>query len=164
MIGAVTSAGQETDRALLRAAIAVSVRAVANGNHPFGAVLADPAGTIVREAENTVVTGRDVTGHAETNLVRLTGDLTPEQLRDHTLYTSCEPCAMCSGAIYWSGIGRVVYALSEAELLVLAGANPENPTLALPCRTVFAAGQRPIIVVGPLLADEARVPHQTFWR
>ena len=151
------------DESLLRAAIAVSVRAVAHGNHPFGAVLADPAGTIVLEAENTVVTGRDVTGHAETNLVRLTGHLSPEQLRGHTLYTSCEPCAMCSGAIYWSGIGRVVYALGEPELLAITGANPANPTLDLPCRTIFAGGRRPTEVVGPLLAGEARVPHETFW-
>ena len=67
------------DLAQLRAAIAVSKRAVANGNHPFGAVLADPAGTIVLEAENTVLTGNDVTGHAETNLVRLASGRSPEE-------------------------------------------------------------------------------------
>jgi len=151
------------DLAHLRAAIAVSRRAVANGNHPFGAVLADPAGVLVLEAENTVVTGHDVTGHAETNLVRLASGRSPEELSGSTLYTSCEPCAMCSGAIYWAGIGRVVYGLAETDLLAITGANPENPTLALPCRTVFAAGQRPTTVVGPLLADEAIEPHRTFW-
>ena len=151
------------DLAQLRAAIAVSKRAVANGNHPFGAVLADPAGTIVLEAENTVLTGHDVTGHAETNLVRLASGRSPEELGGSTLYTSCEPCAMCSGAIYWAGIGRVVYGLAETELLAITGANPENPTLALPCRTVFAAGQRRTTVIGPLLADEAIEPHRTFW-
>lgn len=145
----------------LRAAIALSVSAVAHGNHPFGAVLADPAGVLVLEAENTVVTGRDVTGHAETNLVRLAGPL--GDLSGHTLYTSCEPCAMCSGAVYWAGIGRVVFALAETDLLAITGANPANPTMSLPCRTVFAAGGRPTTVVGPLLADEARVPHRTFW-
>jgi len=151
------------DLAHLRAAIAVSRRAVANGNHPFGAVLADPAGVIVLEAENTVVTGRDVTGHAETNLVRLASARSLSELRGSTLYTSCEPCAMCSGAIYWAGIGRVVFGLDETGLLALTAANPENPTLALPCRTVFAAGQRPTTVIGPLLADEAIEPHRTFW-
>jgi tRNA(Arg) A34 adenosine deaminase TadA len=145
----------------LRAAIALSESAVAHGNHPFGAVLADPAGLIVLEAENTVVTGRDVTGHAETNLVRLAGAL--GDLRGYTLYTSCEPCAMCSGAIYWAGIGRVVFALAETDLLAITSANPANPTMSLPCRTVFAAGQRPTTVVGPLLADEARAGHRTFW-
>jgi tRNA(Arg) A34 adenosine deaminase TadA len=153
----------DADVAHLRTAIAVSNRAVANGNHPFGAVLVDPAGTVVLEAENTVVTGRDVTGHAETNLVRLAGGLSRDELRGHTLYTSCEPCAMCSGAIYWAGIGRVVYGLAETDLLAITGSHPDNPTLSLPCRTVFAAGQRPTTVIGPLLADEASEPHRTFW-
>jgi tRNA(Arg) A34 adenosine deaminase TadA len=147
----------------LRRAIAVSKRAVEHGNHPFGAVLVDPAGVVVLEAENTVVTGRDVTGHAETNLVRMTGHLGLAELAACTLVTSCEPCAMCSGAIYWAGIGRVVYGLGEPDLLAITGANPANPTLAVPCRTVFAGGRRPITVAGPLLADEAREPHLTFW-
>ena len=158
-----TTTAHDADVAHLRAAIAVSRRAVANGNHPFGAVLVDAEGAAVLEAENTVTTGRDVTGHAETNLVRLAGGLSRAELRGHTLYTSCEPCAMCSGAIYWAGIGRVVYGLAETDLLAITGSHPENPTLALPCRTVFAAGRLPTEVVGPLLADEAREPHLTFW-
>jgi tRNA(Arg) A34 adenosine deaminase TadA len=153
----------DADLVHLRRAIAVSVAAVAHGNHPFGAVLVDSDGVLVLEAENTVVTGLDVTGHAETNLVRLTAGRAPEQLSGCTLYTSCEPCAMCSGAIYWAGIGRVVYGLAETDLLVIAGANPGNPTMSLPCRTVFAAGQRPTVVIGPLLADEAAAPHRDFW-
>ena len=71
---------------------------------------------------------------------------------------------MCAGAIYWSGIGRVVYALSEERLLQLTGNHPENPTLSLPCREVFARGQRVIEVVGPMLEDEAVAPHKEFWR
>ena len=153
-----------TDLEHMRAAIALSESAVAHGNHPFGALLVDAAGAVVREAENTVVTGRDVTGHAETNLVRMTGGLSLAELRSSTLFTSCEPCAMCSGAIYWAGIGRVVFGLAESELLTLTGANRENPTLSLPCRTIFAAGQRTVTVDGPLLADEARRPHLTFWQ
>ena len=88
----------------------------------------------------------------------------PVQLRDATLYSSAEPCAMCAGAIYWSGISRVVYALSEERLLSLTGNHPENPTLSLPCREVFARGQREIEVAGPMLEDEAAVPHEDFWR
>ena len=76
------------------------------------------------------------------------------------MYTSAEPCAMCAGAVYWVGIGRVVYGLSEARLKQMTGAHPENPTLSLPCRTVFAAGQRPVEVVGPLLEDEAAAQHE----
>jgi tRNA(Arg) A34 adenosine deaminase TadA len=70
---------------------------------------------------------------------------------------------MCSGAIYWTGIGRVVYALSEAALLELTGDHSENPTFSLPCREVFARGQRHIDVIGPLLEDEAVMPHRGFW-
>jgi len=71
---------------------------------------------------------------------------------------------MCAGGIYWSGIGRVVYALSEQRLLALTGNHPENPTLSLPCREVFARGQRPTEVIGPLREDEARLAHAGFWK
>jgi tRNA(Arg) A34 adenosine deaminase TadA len=148
----------------LRRAIRVASDARAHGNHPFGAVLVAPDGSVVLEAENTVTTESDVTNHAETNLVRAASRSIPqEQLRDHTLVTSCEPCAMCAGAIYWSGIGTVVYGLSESGLLALTGNHPDNPTLSHPCRLVFADGSREIAVVGPLLEDEAAVPHQGFW-
>jgi tRNA(Arg) A34 adenosine deaminase TadA len=80
-----------------------------------------------------------------------------------TLYTSAEPCAMCAGAIYWSGIGRVVYGLSETRLLAITGSHAENPTLSLPCREVFARGQRAIEVTGPVLEDEAAAIHTGFW-
>lgn len=153
-----------TDENLLRRAITVSERAVAHGNHPFGALLIDAAGEVVLEAENTVTTESDVTGHAETNLVRLASKAySLEQLRGATLYTSCEPCAMCTGAIYWAGIGRLVYALSEEDLLPLTGDHPDNPTLDLPCREVLARGQRAVDVAGPALAEEARRPHVGFW-
>ena len=85
-------------------------------------------------------------------------------MRNATLYSSVEPCAMCAGAIYWWGISSVVCALSEERLLSLTGKHPENPTLSLPCREVFASGQRKIDVVGPLLEDEATAPHKDFWR
>ena len=152
------------DLTLVRRAIAISAEAVVHGNHPFGAVLVGPAGEVLLEAENTVTTTGDVTGHAETNLVRLAVVArTPDELREATLVTSCEPCAMCAGAIYWAGIGAVVYGLSESGLLALTGDNPDNPTLHLPCRDVFAAGQRTIVVAGPFLEEEAAVPHRGFW-
>lgn len=139
-------------------------RARAGGDHPFGALLADTDGTVVLEAGNTVVTSRDVTGHAETNLVSAaTRRFSRQELSSLTLVTSCEPCAMCSGAIYWSGIGAVVYGLSERGLLALTGDDPENPTLDLPCRTVLGAGQRPIAVTGPMLEAEAAASHTGFW-
>ena len=70
---------------------------------------------------------------------------------------------MCAAGIYWTGIGRVVYGLSEARLLELTGNHPENPTLSLPCREVFARGQRHIEVIGPALEEEAAAAHAGFW-
>lgn len=149
----------------VRRAIQVSADARAHGNHPFGAILVAPDGSVVLEAENTVTTGTDVTGHAETNLVRLAWRSLPhDALRAYTLVTSCEPCAMCAGAIYWAGIGTVVYGLSESGLRELTGDDPRNPTLSHPCRLVFADGNHRVDVVGPVLAEEAAVPHQGFWR
>lgn len=148
----------------MRRAIAVARSARAHGNHPFGAVLLDGDGRIVLEAENTVVTHRDATGHAETNLVRLASNqLDADELGVATLVTSTEPCAMCTGAIYWAGIGAVPYGLPETALYAMTGAHPENPTLLLPCRDVFAAGSRTVSVTGPLLEELAREPHVGFW-
>ncbi|GAB2655092.1 nucleoside deaminase [Gordonia jinhuaensis] len=154
----------DTDLHWLNRAIDVAASSRDHGNHPFGAVLVDADGNEVATAENSVVTDGDLIGHAETNLVRLAGQkFGADALPSMTLYTSTEPCAMCSGAVYWSGIGTVVFALSEAELADMTGADPENPTMALPCREVFAHGQRPTQVRGPFPIDAARAVHDGFW-
>ena len=148
----------------LRTAILVAGRARQHGNHPFGAILVDENHQLLLEAENTVVTGPDCTGHAETNLMRLASQkYSPEKLAKCTLYTSTEPCAMCAGAIHWGNVRRVVYALSEAALYEIAGPSPEN--LLLPCREVFARSQRPVEILGPALEldAEARAVHEGFW-
>ncbi len=148
----------------LKMAISVAWRARENGNHPFGAVLVNESDQSVLQAENTVVTGRDTTGHAETNLVRLASQqFSPDQLAQFTLYSSTEPCAMCAGAIFWSQIGRVVYALAETDLYAIIGPSPEH--LYLPCREVFAHSERRVEVHGPIaeLETEARAVHQDFW-
>ena len=152
------------DEDLLRRAFAVAARARENGNHPFGAILAGPAGEVLLEAENGLFPEGDMTAHAERLLAtEASRKFKPEQLLACTMYTSAEPCAMCAGAVYWVGIGRVVYGLSEGRLKRMTGNHPENPTLFLPCRTVFAAGQRPVEVVGPLLEDEAAAQHAGVW-
>jgi tRNA(Arg) A34 adenosine deaminase TadA len=74
-----------------------------------------------------------------------------------------ELCAMCSGATYWAGVGKVVYDLSKTELYKLTGDHPENLTMRLPCRDVLARGQQATELIGPLLEDEAREVHQEFW-
>jgi tRNA(Arg) A34 adenosine deaminase TadA len=148
----------------LRTSILVAQNARAHGNHPFGAILVDENGQVLLQAENTVVTGQDCTGHAETNLMRLASrQFPPEKLAMCTLYTSTEPCAMCAGAIHWGNVGRVVFALSELALYEIVGPSPEH--LLLPCREVFARSQRPIEVIGPAaeLEVEAQAVHEGFW-
>ena len=113
---------------------------------------------------NAYMPDHDMTGHAERVLMtRASTTLPAELLKECTIYTSAEPCAMCSGAIYWTGLKRVVYGLSEHGLKQITGNHPENPTLDLPCRIVFAAGQRQVEVIGPMLEDEAAVPHEGVW-
>jgi tRNA(Arg) A34 adenosine deaminase TadA len=156
---------RDADLRYLRRAIDLAARSRGAGNHPFGALIVGADGTVLAEATNRSAPGRgDATGHAELEAVRTVSAVhSPETLCAATLYSSAEPCAMCAGAIYWAGIGRVVYGLSEALLLTLTGTHPENPTLALPCREVFARGQRAIEVVGPLIEEEAAVVHAGFW-
>jgi tRNA(Arg) A34 adenosine deaminase TadA len=149
----------------LRLSFEVAKRARTNGNHPFGSVLVSGAGDVLLEVENGFLPDHDMTGHAERLLAtRACKQFAAEVLRESTLYSSAEPCAMCAGAIYWVGIGRVVYGLSEHRLKAITGAHAENPTLDLPCRTVFAAGQRQVEVIGPLLEDEAAALHEDFWQ
>jgi tRNA(Arg) A34 adenosine deaminase TadA len=155
---------RDYDLDFLRRAIAVARRSRQNGNHPFGALLVDQDGQLLMEAENTVVTTGDCTGHAETNLMRQASQVYEREfLAGCTLYTSTEPCPMCSGAIFWGNVGRVVYGLSEAGLYALAGDGPEAEVLYLPCRQLFARGNKPLEIIGPLLEEQAREVHVGFW-
>lgn len=152
-----------SDLAHLRRAIALSVAARGNGNHPFGALLVTGDGRVT-EAENTVLTDRDVTGHAETILVRrVWKEVDAAELPASTLFTSCEPCAMCCGAIFWAGIGRVVYALSGTRLIAIAGGEDDGAALDLPSREVFAHSGPDTVISRPHLEDEAAEPHRGFW-
>jgi tRNA(Arg) A34 adenosine deaminase TadA len=151
------------DHGFLRRAFQVARRARLRGNHPFGALLVE-GGEILIEMENGFLPEGDRTGHAERLLAtQVCKAYDMPALARSTLYSSAEPCAMCAGAIYWAGIARVVYGLSEHRLKTITGDHAENPTLDLPCRTVFAAGQRPTEVIGPLLEDEAAAVHADFW-
>ncbi|EGG88557.1 hypothetical protein HMPREF0491_03036 [Lachnospiraceae oral taxon 107 str. F0167] len=150
----------------LRRCIEISQNARNNGNTPFGAILVDEYGKILLEQENIEITGKICTGHAETTLAERASHLySKEFLWRCTLYTTAEPCAMCTGAIYWANIGRVVFAMTERRLLELTGNNEQNPTFDLPCRKIFAAGQKKIEVIGPVsvLEEEAAAIHKGYW-
>jgi tRNA(Arg) A34 adenosine deaminase TadA len=154
------------DLQFLRQAIELARDARSKGRHPFGCVIVNEHGQAIVVARNNAVRPQgEPTQHAERLACSEAASLlSEEELSRCTLYTSTEPCAMCAGAIYWTGIGRVIFALSEAGLLQFTGNDEQNPTLDLPCREVFARGQRRIVVAGPLLEDEARQVHEGFWQ
>ena len=151
-------ASRDSHEQFIRQAVGLASQARTNGNHPFGALLLLDS-HVVLTAMNSVNTDCDPTAHAETNLVtHAIRQLTPKQIRHSILYTSCEPCAMCSGKMYWAGIRSVVYALSSVELAALAG-----PYFLVPCRDLFAQATEPVMIFGPMLLDEARAVHIGFW-
>jgi tRNA(Arg) A34 adenosine deaminase TadA len=147
----------------LRAANAIARRALAAGHHPFGALLIAPDHETVLIEQGNV----DSVNHAEAVLARdAASRWTPDELWRCTLYTTVEPCCMCAGTQYWAHIGRVVYGMEEKRLLELTGNHAENPTMNLPCREVFAHGQKNIRVVGPVteVEEEIAALHLAFWQ
>jgi tRNA(Arg) A34 adenosine deaminase TadA len=148
--------------AQLRAAGDVAREAAMHGRHPFGAILVGPDDRILMRQGNI-----DTVRHAETELSRRAAAAYPADfLWTCPLVSTGEPCAMCTGTLYWANIGRLIYGFEEAKLLAETGNHRENPTMNLPARTVFASGQKSIEVVGPVpeVEDELLAPHRTFWR
>jgi tRNA(Arg) A34 adenosine deaminase TadA len=137
------------DEALLRQAIAIAASAITQGDAPYGSLLADPGGAILVEAHNTVRRDNDISAHPELKLARWAArELTPEAAARTTMYTSCQPCQMCTGGIARSGLGRVVYALATEQFRTL---NPGSDWPVVPQE-------------GPALFEEARVPIEEFYR
>jgi tRNA(Arg) A34 adenosine deaminase TadA len=146
----------------LRTANAVALEAVVHGRHPFGAVLIGPDNRVLMRQGNI-----NTVRHAETELARRAADAyPPEFLWTCTLVSTGEPCAMCTGTIYWANIGRLVYGYEEAKLLALTGNHPENPTLSLRSHIVLDSGQKKVEVLGPFpeIEDELLAPHRDFWK
>ena len=146
----------------LRRACQVAQDCAAQGHHPFGALLvAGDNETVLLEQGNV-----DSVNHAEAVLARAAARRFDAATLWHcTLVSTVEPCAMCAATQYWAHIGRLVYGLAESRLLELTGNHGENPTLDLPCREVFARGQKTIHVTGPVAAVEAEIAavHRDFW-
>ena len=147
----------------LRTANEVAKETAEFGHHPFGAVLVAPDGERVLMKQGNLSS----IAHAETELSRRAfAQYNPDYLWGCTLVTTFEPCVMCAGNIYWANIGNLVYGVEESRVRELTGADKRNPTMNLPCRTVFTAGQKPIRVVGPVpeLEDELLAPHRAYWK
>ena len=146
----------------LRRSNAVAQRAVGLGHHPFGAVLVGPdQETVLLEQCNI-----DTVNHAESTLARVAAtNFTSDFLWSCTLYTAVEPCCMCAGTAYWANIGRVVFGMTEAQLLVETGSHAENPTMSVDSRYVFDHCQKPVELIGPVpeIAAETVAMQRAFW-
>jgi tRNA(Arg) A34 adenosine deaminase TadA len=148
----------EPHEPLIRHVIELARQARDAGNHPFGALLAID-GLVILTAQNTINTDRDPTAHAESNLVAAAiRSLPPDEIRRSVLYTSCEPCAMCVGKMYWAGIRSLVYALPSRELAAMA-----RRDFVVPCAELLALARDPVTITGPVLPEEARQVHLGFW-
>lgn len=155
----------DIDGTYLRKAIAWSCTARARGNRPFGAIVVNAEGEILAEAYCNATETGDCTGHAEINAVRqLSPRVGRDVLANATLYSSAEPCVMCAGAIFWSGIGRVVFGIDAVRLREFRGERAEQRDAELSCRDVFAASPHLIDCIGPALIAEASAPHVGFWK
>ena len=149
--------------ALLHRAQALARKAMDAGHHPFGALLVAADHTTVLMEQGNV----DSVNHAEAVLAREAARrFAPADLWPCTLVSTVEPCAMCAGTQYWANIGRLIYGIEEKTLLAITGNHAENPTLDLPCRHVFARGQKEIEVIGPVPAmqEEIAALHRRYWR
>ena len=143
----------DTDLQAMRLAIDASERAAANGDGPFGATLVPPSGDILLVASNNVKNAADCTGHAEMVLVReAQKQFDLPALRGATVVASGELCAMCAGAMFWAGIGRIVFGASQADIIRVLG---DSPAMPINSRTTLAGAQPAVQIDGPLLGDEA---------
>ena len=143
----------------IRQCIDLSRQAVRRGNHPFGALLVCDDEILLR-AENTVNSQGDRTRHAELNLISQATRVFDEDIRARcTLYSSTEPCVMCSGAIYWASIGQVVFGCSMNALQHVTGKR-----FGVSSRQILGSGHKKIEVIGPVLEAEALTIHRDYWR
>ena len=146
--------------AWMRRTLELAVEAAARGDEPFGALLVR-GDEVVMEARNAINTTGDVTQHAETRLVsKATAELAHDVVAATTLITSTEPCAMCCGAIYWSGIGRLVFGCPADRLERIAGGGG----LHRPSRVVLGDASPPVAIEGPVLEEEAAAIHERYWQ
>lgn len=143
------------EETFLQRALALAKESTEQGNLPFGCLLADNAGSILEEAGNTVNTDRNPIAHCELNLVQqMAGKYKAGFLENCTIYCSVEPCPMCTGAIYWSGIGRIVFALDTNTYNAISQVEPAA-MFEIPCQVIVEKGGRKVEVIGPALHKEA---------
>jgi len=141
----------------LKKALDVAERSMHKGNLPFGCILVNASGDVIEEGENTVLISKDNIAHCEINLVhKLAGKYDWLFLNQCTVYASTEPCPMCTAAIFWSGIGKIVFALSKEGFHAIANTTNPNHLFELSSQKLLEYGGRKVEVVGPLMEEEAK--------
>ena len=154
----------DTDAKYLRQAIELSKRARSGHNRPFGAVIISKEGQLLSEGFNNTAETGDITGHAETTAVRNLGAKYDRNTLEHaTIYSSGEPCVMCAGSIFLSGVGRVVFGIDAVRLRVFRGQVATSKDVELSCRDIFKSSPHDIECIGPALVEESTEPHIGFW-
>ena len=136
----------------LRTAVELAASACREGEYPYGSLLVDADGQMIAREHNTTLSTGDITAHPELKLARwAASNLLPAQRGETTMYTSCQPCAMCANVIARAGLGRVVFALSAEDLRSLQPADLPRPD------------GFPVEYAGPSLFDVAASPIHAFY-
>ena len=150
------------DKYYMGKAIELAYGAKEKGDNPFGSILVDEDGNILMEDENTQITENDITGHPELKIARrAAAKYDKEFLKKCTMYNSAEPCTMCTGAIYWSGIGRIVFGISKKRLHELN--TDSDGSINYSIHELLDNSGKSFEVVGPMddMKDEVERPHKS---
>lgn len=141
------------DDYFMRKAIEFAIKSKEKGNAPFGAVLVKDDNIVMIE-ENEVNTLSDPTSHAEMRLIRnFCQQNRITDLHEYTLYSSCEPCAMCCAAMSWANLGKLVYSVSNDELTKMFGDN-----IKISSKELFQKStQKPVVVENVLNKEGLKV-------
>lgn len=151
----------EQDIKFLRMAIEMAKESNQNGDLAYGCILVSNEGKVLLKGKNTINTDHDCLAHAEINLIRAACKLYDhDYLKTCTIYTSDEPCPMCTSAIYWSGLGKLTYGLSKEKYYSLVGRDNPDWVFEMSAREVLNSGKRKIEVIGPLLESEVVELHK----
>ena len=154
-----------TDEDWLRRSFTVAQDARARGDRPFAAVVVADGAVLAEAGSEQGASGGGTLAHSEMVVLKRLHELavSREMLAGATIYSSGEPCAMCAAAIFYSGIGRVVYGLRAEAIAAARNAQSHTAALGLSCRAVLAAAAAPVTVLGPLLEEEGALPHKGYW-
>lgn len=149
------------DKYYIEKAIELANEAKESGDNPFGSILVDEDGNIIMKDQNTEVTENDISGHPELKIaVRAAKEYDEEFLKKCTMYNSAEPCTMCTGAIYWSNIGRIVFGISKERLNEIK--DDDAGSIYYSIHELLNNSGKDFEIIGPMddMKEEVEKPHK----